>query len=163
MVAKIHYIACILAEYALGYYWCSGAVGACGTGGAVGSCQTEHLCKKHVICTLHHARRNQSCTYTGYRAKSISVQPLIILRWLGSTCHVYKDKHIGMVNTAGSSKTVLFEFRGSKRIPFETYEEVICLCQVQLQSLVGSEARLVTDVENCHASRQSGYPESNGI
>ena len=61
---------------------------------------------------------------------------------------------------AGSSKTVLLEFRGSKRIiTFETYEDVIHLCQAQLQSLVGSEkVRLVTDVENYHAS-QSGDPE----
>ena len=56
---------------------------------------------------------------------------------------------------AGSSKTVLLEFRGSKRvIAFQNAEDVIQLCQAQLQSLVCSEkVRLVTDVEHYHASQ----------
>ena len=58
---------------------------------------------------------------------------------------------------AVSSKTVLLEFRGSKRvISFNETEDVILSCQSQLQSLIGSDkVKIVTDVEGFHARSQS--------
>ena len=37
------------------------------------------------------------------------------------------------------------------------HEDVIHLCQAQLQSLVGSKVRLITDVENYHARQPRAY------
>lgn len=57
---------------------------------------------------------------------------------------------------------MLLEFRGSKRvIAFENVEDIVQLCQAQLQSLVGTEkVRLVTDVEAYHANHgSSSEPE----
>ena len=58
---------------------------------------------------------------------------------------------------------MLLEFRGSKRvIAFENVEDIVQLCQAQLQSSVGMErVRLVTDVEADHVKHgSSGEPEA---